>query len=324
MPRTFATRRTAVQPSSVRRLPHGSERQAQHDPARRGARGQLVPLPARGCGQLAHVRADHGDRGAAGARPRDLPRVVGARRAAGWARDGPLRPRAGDRGRFRGRVDRLLARRARNAHGLNRRRDRRHGAHGRGGRRCAARAHRRRRHVSAGATGARDRVRALRVCLRGDPRSGGVRSPLRRQGARAGGAHAPWLVAGRPGARRLRDQPLHPPRPEADRRAARRARRHAAGERRATERDPAPARRRAGDDRRAREPGRDGLDDEPHRLRGGRAQPPLTGGRLPDHRRACARHVRARALRRAPDRPDRPRRLPLLGPGVDGRFPAAG
>ena len=164
-------------------------------------------------------------------------------------------------------VDRLLARRARDAHRLDRRRDRGLRAGGRGGRRRAARAHRGRRHVPARAPRARDLVRPLRLRLRRDPRAGsssGRSSPARsstpdaltRAVARRGG----------PRARRARDRLCRPAGPEEDRRAiGTHAERAAADRRRAAERDPPPARRHPGDARGGRELRRDGLGDEPHR-----------------------------------------------------------
>ena len=77
--------------------------------------------------------------------------------------------------------------------------------------------------------------------------------------------------------------------------------------RRAAARDPAPARRAPGDARRAGQLRRDGVGDEPQRLRRGRAPPSRAVERVPGDRRARARHVRARAVRRRADRPDRPR-----------------
>ena len=99
------------------------------------------------------------------------------------------------------------------------------------------------------------------------------------------------------------------PGPEGDRRAAGRARRTTGppAARRAAGGDPAPPRRAARDAGRAGELRRDGLGDEPVRLRRGRAPPPRAVGHLPGDRRPRARHVRAGAVRRRADRPDRPR-----------------
>ena len=156
-----------------------------------------------------------------------------------------------------------------------------------------------------------DLVRAVRVGVRRDPRAGGVRAVvLRSRGRRR---DVDGAVAGR-----RRDQPdraraghARPAGSEGHRRADRgrvgRRRRRAAGARRATARDPAPPRRAARDARRAGQLRRDGLSDEPLRLRGRGAPPSRAVERLPGNRRARARDVRAGAVRRRADRQDRPR-----------------
>ena len=138
----------------------------------------------------------HRRRPAARARPGDRARLGRAGRAAGGPRDGPLRPRAGARGRVRDRR-RSAARSPAWAAELEsapvvlvgllvRRRGERDGA---------ARPHRGRRHVPARAAGARHRARALRRRVRRDPRPARVQPAARRPRARRRLAGAAVVVS---------------------------------------------------------------------------------------------------------------------------------
>src|SRR5436190_1119403 len=91
------------------------------------------------------------------------------------------------------------------------------------------------------------------------------------------------------------------------------ARRAAAGDR-------AAAGSHSRDARRVRELRRDGVGDEPVRLRRRRAPSPPSGLGLPDHRCARVRHVCARARDRRDDRPRRENAGARGGTGGDGRF----
>ena len=239
----------------------------QHAAARGDDGGLLRRPPARRRGLVAHLRARHRRRGAARARAGDLPHRVGARRRARGAADGPDRAQAGDRRRLRGRG---------------------------GGLRLTALA------TNVGSaplvilgfalTGAASGIALLIRTAAGDlyppeHRARGISYVLFGSvfGAILGPAvfgplfagreldaaalTVPWLAAAGSACWRWA-RAADPPGPEADRRAHRRPRRRcarAAG--RAARRDPAAPGRPAGDARRARLVRRDGLGDEPERLR---------------------------------------------------------
>ena len=211
---------------------------------------------------------------------------------------GGLRPRGGG----------LRAHRAGHRRGLDAARDPRLRADGRGERDRAAHPHRGGRHVPARAPGPRHLLRALRLRLRRDPRPGGVRAAVRRRATwRPTRSRSPWLAAGgislvalglvllvRPDPQRIAEA-IAGERPDA------RPRPGGAACARSSLRPGV----RPGDADGARQLRRDGVRDEPERLRRRRAPPPRAGLRVPDHRRARVRHVRARARRRRADRPDR-------------------
>ena len=197
----------------------------------------------------------------------------------------------------RGRRHRLgdRERRAR-VHGLRPDRDReRHGA---------ARAHGGRRHVPARAARARHRAGAVRRRVRRDPRAGGVqpaaaRQAARRRRARAAvarglGLHGRGARARADGAARPAPDRRHPPHGRA-----------AAVDRGAAAPDRPPAGRDPGAAGRSGELRRDGRRDDADRRGGGRPPAPRGAQRVPDHRRARDRHVRAGARGGADHRPDR-------------------
>ncbi|CAA9478746.1 MAG: hypothetical protein AVDCRST_MAG69-638, partial [uncultured Solirubrobacteraceae bacterium] len=272
--------------------------------------GDLFRRPAAGGrGVVDHLRARHRDRGPARPRSGDLPRRLGTRRRAGRPRHGRAGTPAGHRRRLPGRGRGLQPDRAGDSdrlHGAghprlraDRRRERNRPAH----------PHRRGRHVPARATGARDLLRPLRLGVRSDPRARGLRSAVRRPGAGGGRPHRPLAGRRRHQPRRLRPRPARVSRSPAHRRAARQlTTRVRADGGRAAGRDPAAPRRAPGDAHRLRELRRDGLGDEPERLRGRRAPPPLPGRRVPHHRRARPGHVRPGAGDRPVDRLHRPAR----------------
>ena len=151
----------------------GPPHQAEHGAPLGGAGGQLGDAPALGRGRLAHVRARHrGERAARArarrsfsppARSRRCPpgramdrfgRVPGARDGLRVGAFGGVSGRAGERPRTPVPSSSASC------------------FVGRGERDVAARARGRRRHVPAGAAGARHRARSLRGGLRRDPRAG--------------------------------------------------------------------------------------------------------------------------------------------------------
>ena len=130
-----------------------------------------------------------------------------------------------------------------------------------------------------------------------------VFSPLFAGKHARGGASSrvPWLAASAHQRRLVAFVLARPAGPEADRASCSAAPRTAspAAAARAASRDHPPPRGDPRDARCVRELRRDGLGDEPHGLRRRREAPPPAARRVPDHRRARARDVRARPLRRA-------------------------